>query len=58
MKPKYLMKYARYKYKTLLDKGVYESPDEKQTHIIALQTEINSFKSKRTGDHKNISVRK
>ena len=30
MKPEFLMKCAWYKYKTLLDKGAWEAPDEHQ----------------------------
>ena len=46
MKPNYLMRCARFKYKTLLDKGGWEAPDNQEKEILTLCTEINGLKSR------------
>ena len=40
------MKYADEKYKTLLQKGTWNTPDANKEKILALQVEINKLKSK------------
>ena len=42
--PDYFMKCARFKYKTLLDKGEWEAPDAQGKEILMLYTEINGLK--------------
>ena len=44
--PDELMKYADEKYKTLLQKGLWNAPDANEEKILALQVEINKLKSK------------
>ena len=55
MKPEYLMKFMRYKYKTLLDKGEWQAPDTQKKQIIALRVELTTMKLKVKGN--NISHR-
>jgi len=45
MKDGYLMRCAKYKYKTLLNKGKWEAPTAQDEQIIALRTEINNLKT-------------
>ena len=42
----YLIKCAKYKYKTLLDKGEWEAPIAQEEQIIALRAEINTLKAR------------
>ena len=44
MKPDYLMKCARFKYKMLLDKGEWEAPDAQSKGILVLRVEIDGLK--------------
>ena len=44
--PDQLMKHADEKYKTLLQKGLWNAPDANEEKILALQVEINKLKSK------------
>ena len=48
MKIDYLMKCAKYKYKTLLDKGKQEAPTAQEEQIIAMRAEINNIKTHNT----------
>ena len=58
MKPEYLMKWAWYKYKNLLDKEGWEAPDEQHAQIINLRMEIKLIKIKRTGNRKKCQPEK
>ena len=51
MKPDYLIRCARYKYKTILDKGKWEAPNTQEEQIIVLHAQLNTLKtqSKRGG---------
>ena len=55
MKPDYLMKCARFKYKILLDKGDWEAPDAQGKEILAVRAEINA---ERQVDHVAHQMRK
>ena len=48
IQPDRLMKHAADKYKTLLQKGLWNAPDEHEEKILALQTEIRKLKRKGT----------
>ena len=52
MKPEYLMKCARYKYKTLRDKGERPPPNTQEKQILALRSELNTSRSKSKGNRK------
>ena len=60
MNPDYLIKCARFKYKTPLDKGEWEAPDAQCEDILALRAEIDGLKrvKKPYHDKKTISRRK
>ena len=52
MNPNYLMKCTRFKYKTSLDKGEWESPDAQEKEILALHAGINGLKSRNPTQNK------
>ena len=53
IQPDRLMKHAADKYKTLLQKGLWNAPDKNEEKILALQSEIRKLKRKDTSGERN-----
>ena len=58
LEPDNLMKNAAEKYKTLLQKGLWNAPDANEEKILALQTEINKLKKGKQKSGKGSSTKR
>ena len=58
IQPDRLMKHAADKYKTLLQKGLWNAPDKNEEKILALQSEIRKLKRKGTSGGKDNATSK